>query len=110
MGYIDEDIVYLKTQSFSYYEKNRWNYGKQRYEEADYVWTDPEEVIPGMSILNKLDILEAYCEQYGDEERLDIIDEFRQQYSISRLFVMTVSYVQISVRTRAYFERRFKMV
>lgn len=87
----DEDIVYLKTQSFSFFEKNMWRWGRYRYEEADYVWTDPEEVIPGMSILNKLAILEAYCEQYGDEERLNIIDEFRQQYSISRMFVMTVS-------------------
>lgn len=87
----NEDTVYLKTQSFSYFEDNSWRFGKEKYDNADYVWTDPQETVSGMSVLNKLEILKAYCEEIGDKERLEIIDDFEKGYSLQSLSVFTVS-------------------
>ncbi len=87
----NEDTVYLKTQSYSYFEDNKWHFGKEKYDDADYVWSEPQETISGMSVLNKLEILKAYCEQSGDKERLEIIGNFKKEYSLQSLSVFTVS-------------------
>ncbi len=74
----DYDTLYLKSQSYSYFENNDWHYGDDITEEAGNVWTDPQITVPGMAVTEKLAILRLYCEENKDSDKIALIDEYIQ--------------------------------
>lgn len=84
-----ENNLYLKTQSFSYFQNNDWHSGTDYYEEASNVWTAPETTVPGMAIDKKLEIYRQYCEYYGDVNTVKIIDEFLSGLEVEGCTVST---------------------
>lgn len=83
-----EDMLYMKLQSYSYFENNNWHYGDDKIEGADYVWTYPAHTVQGMAITNKLSVLEEYCKYTEDEQTLALIEDMRQRLQLSGIIVI----------------------
>ncbi len=55
-----DDELYLKRQSYSYFEDNAWHFGEEKYEDIGYVWKEPATMLERMSTMNKIRLLDYY--------------------------------------------------
>lgn len=70
----DDEKIYLKTQSYAYFDDNGWYYGEEKYPKIEYVWTNPEDMLRNMTLSAKLEILESYYSQHvGFEKELESV-------------------------------------
>ncbi len=91
-----DGYVYLKNQSYSYFADNNWHYGTDKYEEADYVWSEPETTVPGLLPDRKLELLYTYAKYNEDKETMKLIDDYRQSSENKFLTVYPVADIRFS--------------
>lgn len=91
-----DGYVYLKNQSYSYFADNNWHYGTDKYEDADYVWSEPETTVPGLSVDRKLELLYTYAQYNNDAETMKLIDDYRKSAENDYLTVYPVADIRFS--------------
>lgn len=80
---MDDDRLYLKRQSYSYFEDNAWHFGEDKYEDIGYVWKEPQIMLDRMSTINKIRLLDYY---YRANEGYD------KEYSLTQNMILDDHY------------------
>lgn len=80
--------VYLKTQSYGYFDDNGWYYGEDKYPKIEYVWNNPAYMLQNMRLEGKLKILHSYfSENEGYEKELRAVEKAMSLRYEKKLFV-----------------------
>lgn len=88
--------VYLKSQAYSYFADNNWHYGTDKYEDADYVWSEPTTTVPGLLPDRKLELLYTYAKYNEDAETMELIDDYWQNSENKFLTVYPMEDIRFS--------------